>query len=351
VVGHELLKLGHDMMTKRPILVAVGGDSGTGKTTLASGLHRIFGSERITNICLDDYHKLDRVARKRARITALDPRANDLDLMADHVSRLRRGETIAKPTYDHSTGTFGPIETIAPREIVVIRGLFPLFTPELKAAFDVRIWLDPQEELKWSWKVKRDCAQRGYSVPEVIRQLMDRRDDQLEFIAPQQRHADLIVRFRAPAGYFLPGTSGDHDDAHLDVRIDLHEQLSGIDLDDLVTAGPDVPHPAIRLRRGVMDTASDGGQFMTLEVDGTISPHLARDLDQRIWAGMETHRHLRLSEIGDYLDGATTRRSEPLALTQLIIALQIARAGIEHATAPAAQPRRHEPLIASSAGP
>jgi phosphoribulokinase len=335
------------MTTKRPILIAVGGDSGTGKTTLVSGLYRIFGSERITNICLDDYHKLDRAARKQARVTALNPRANDLDLMLDHVSRLRRGETITKPTYNHSTGMFGPVETIAPREIVVIRGLFPLFTAELNAAFDVRIWLDPQEELKWSWKVKRDCAQRGYSVPEVIRQLMDRRDDQLAFIAPQQKNADLIVRFQAPAGYFLPGTSVGHG---LDVRIDLHERLSRLDLDDVLAAGSNVPRPAIRLRHGTVNTVSDGGRFTTLEIDGTISSRLAHDFDERIWAHMDTHRHLRPSEIGDYLDGTTPRRSEPLALTQLIVAYQVARAGIERGTPLAAQPRRREHRIASGAG-
>jgi phosphoribulokinase len=338
------------MTTKRPILVAVGGDSGTGKTTLVSGLYRIFGSERITNICLDDYHKLDRAARKRERVTALDPRANDLDLMADHVSRLRRGETIAKPTYDHSTGTFGPTETVSPREIVVIRGLLPLFTAELNAAFDVRIWLDPQEELKWSWKVKRDCAQRGYSVPEVIRQLMDRRDDQLAFNAPQQKNADLIVRFQAPAGYFLPGTSVDHDDAHLDVRIDLHDRLPALDLDDVLAAGSNIPTPAIRLQHGTADLVSNGGRFTTLEIDGTISPRLARDLDERIWAHMETHRHLRRSEIGDYLDGTTPRHSEPLALTQLIVAYQVAQAGIERGNPLVPQPGHREHLIASGIG-
>jgi phosphoribulokinase len=338
------------MDTERPILVAVGGDSGTGKTTLVAGLYRIFGADRITNICLDDYHRLDRAARKQARVTALDPRANDLDLMADHVNRLRRGETIVKPTYDHSTGTFGPTERLTPREIVVIRGLFPLFTPELNAAFDVRIWLDPQEELKWSWKVKRDCAHRGYSVPEVIRQLMDRRDDQQAFIAPQQANADLVVRFRAPAGYFLPGTSVDHDDAHLDVGIDLHERLPRLDLDDVLAMGSAVPEPPIRLQRDTENVASDGGIFTTLEIDGTVSPRLAQDLDERIWAHMETHRHLRPGEIGDYLDGTTPRHSEPLALTQLIVAYQVARAGIERGNPLDRLPRGREGLIASGAG-
>jgi hypothetical protein len=176
---------------------------------------------------------------------------------------------------------------------------------------------------------------------------MDRRDDQLAFIAPQQKNADLIVRFAAPAGYFLPGTSVDHDDAHLDVRIDLHERLPRLDLDDVLAAGSNLPTPAIRLQRGAADVASDGGRFTTLEIDGTIPTRLARDLDERIWAHMETHRHLRPSDIGEYVDGATPRHSEPLALTQLVVAYQVARAGLERGTPLAAPRQQGEPITAS----
>ena len=51
-------------MSRRPIMIAVGGDSGTGKTTLCRGLDKIFGADRIETICLDDYHSLDREQRK-----------------------------------------------------------------------------------------------------------------------------------------------------------------------------------------------------------------------------------------------------------------------------------------------
>jgi phosphoribulokinase len=338
------------MNPHRPILVAVGGDSGTGKTTLVSGLQRIFGPERITNICLDDYHKLDRAGRREARVTALDPRANDLELMRDHIRRLGRGESIIKPTYDHATGTFGAPEAVSPREIVVIRGLFPLFTDELREAFDLRIWLDPQEELKWSWKVRRDCAQRGYSVPEVIRQLMDRRDDQLAYIAPQRIHADMIVRFQAPPGYFLPGTSVEHDDAHLDVRLDLHQRLTRLGLDEVLAADSGGIPAAIRYRNSSDDGAAPGGgRFAILEIDGTVSPDHARRLDEQVWAHMETHRHLRPDEIGGFLDGTTSRRSDPLALTQLLVAYQVVRQGIERGALRAASSRRSTTTVSAAA--
>jgi phosphoribulokinase len=316
-------------------MVAVGGDSGTGKTTLVSGLYRMFGADRITNICLDDYHRLDRAARKQAGVTALNPAANNLALMAEHVEALRRGEAIRKPTYDHATGTFGPVERVSPRDIVVIRGLFPLYSPRLRAAFDVRVWLEPQEELKWSWKVKRDCAQRGYSVPEVIRQIVERRDDQLEHIVPQKTHADLLVEFHPPGRYFVPGTLAEHDDAHLNVRIHLGARLPRLDLDDvLAAAAAGGRDPAIRL---IESRGADSHGRAALEIDGTVRPEHARQLDERIWSHMETHRELRSVDIGSYLDGTTERHSDPLALTQLLVAYQVVRAGLVR---PAAATRR-----------
>lgn len=313
--------------SRRPIMVAVGGDSGTGKTTLVRGLYRIFGAERITNLCLDDYHKLDRVERKRLGVTALNPRANDIELMEQQVAALARGETISKPTYDHTTGTFGPREEVEPREIVVIRGLFPLLTRNLRRAFDLRLWLRPEEELKWAWKLKRDCAERGYSVPEVIRQIVDRRDDHQRYIVPQREHADLMVTFYAPAGYFRSGTGVDSD-AHLNVRLRLGPRLPRLDIDDVLAAAADSDPSPIRL-----EPLADAEGGSILEIDGTVSPSRALDLDERIWAHMATHRHLRPEEIGGYLEGTVERHSDPLALTQLLIAYQVVQAGLERGLA------------------
>ena len=41
---------------RRPVMVAVAGDSAAGKTTLTKGLARLLGPERITTMCVDDYH-------------------------------------------------------------------------------------------------------------------------------------------------------------------------------------------------------------------------------------------------------------------------------------------------------
>jgi len=82
---------------RRPIFVGIGGDSGAGKTTITSAFFGLFGAERITSICLDDYHSLDRRQRALVGLTALDPRANNFAVMEEQVWGLKRGEAIQKP--------------------------------------------------------------------------------------------------------------------------------------------------------------------------------------------------------------------------------------------------------------
>jgi phosphoribulokinase len=183
-----------------PIMVAVGGDSGSGKSTLCSGLEAIFGADRMVEVCLDDYHTLDRAQRKALGVTALDPRANDFAAMEEDLRRLARGSAVSKPVYDHADGTFSEPETIEPREIVIVQGLFPLYTPALRALFDITIWLDPRPELKAAWKVRRDTARRGYSEAEVRAEIAARRPDFDAHVAPQATWADLVVRVAHPDG-------------------------------------------------------------------------------------------------------------------------------------------------------
>jgi phosphoribulokinase len=150
-----------DRGARPPAMIAVCGDSGTGKTTLTSGIVKLLGEDRVTNLCADDYHCLDRKQRKALGITALDPRANNLDLMAEHVRLLRHREQVLKPIYDHTDGTIKGPEAVAPGDVVFIQGLHPLFTPALRGLFDLKIYLDPHPQLKRAWKIKRDVAKRG----------------------------------------------------------------------------------------------------------------------------------------------------------------------------------------------
>jgi phosphoribulokinase len=172
-----MLDVREDPFDGRPILVAIGGDSGSGKSTLAAGFYRIFGDARITTVCLDDYHGLDRRQRTMVGITALDPRANDFAAMEEQLLALKRGRTIRKPVYDHRDGTFGQPEEVTAGDVVIVQGLHPFLVPGIRALFDLKVWLDPETELKHRWKIQRDVAKRGYTEEQVRSEIAGRERD------------------------------------------------------------------------------------------------------------------------------------------------------------------------------
>src|SRR5215218_9033257 len=112
----------------RPIMLAIAGDSGTGKTTITAGLVEALGKERITSVGADDYHRYDREERKSLPFTPLHPKCNYIDIMEQHLRHLSMGEPILKPVYNHDTGELERPEYLEPREFVIVEGLLPLHT-------------------------------------------------------------------------------------------------------------------------------------------------------------------------------------------------------------------------------
>src|SRR6202011_4265562 len=189
----------------RPVILGVVGDSASGKTTISRGLVRILGEEHVAHICTDDYHRYDRRQRAEHGITPLHPDCNYLDIISQHLIHLRDGEAILKPVYRHNDGTFGPPVYVVPERFTLIEGLLGYYLPEMCDVYDVRVFLNPPEELRRRWKVRRDCSRRGYTTDQVLAELDRRESDSAAYIRPQWRYADMLVSFTPPEG----GDGGD----------------------------------------------------------------------------------------------------------------------------------------------
>jgi phosphoribulokinase len=184
-------------MTNKPdrvVLIGVAGDSGCGKSTFLRRLEDLFGKEFITVICLDDYHSLDRKQRKEVGVTALNPKANNFDLMYEQIKALKSGETINKPIYNHETGMIDPPELIEPNHIVVVEGLHPLYDARVRELLDFSVYLDISDEVKIAWKIQRDMAERGHTYEDVLAAINSRRPDFAAYIDPQKEFADVVIR-------------------------------------------------------------------------------------------------------------------------------------------------------------
>lgn len=179
---------------ERVVLIGVAGDSGCGKSTFLRRLIDLFGEEFMTVICLDDYHCLDRKQRKETGITALDPRANNFDLMYEQIKALKEGQTINKPIYNHETGMIDPPEIVEPNHIVVVEGLHPLYDERVRSLLDFSVYFDISDEVKIAWKIQRDMAERGHRYEDVLAAINSRKPDFDKYIEPQREFADVVLQ-------------------------------------------------------------------------------------------------------------------------------------------------------------
>ena len=207
---------------RRVTIVGIAGDSGAGKSTYVAHLRELLGKDRVTVITCDDYHSLDRAERNKIGVTALHPwKANNLGLLVEHVWQLKQGRPIIKPTYDHTTGTFGEPEEVHPKDVVLIEGLHILYLEKLREACDLNIYFDTDISLRVKWKVRRDAEQRGYTEEEVLAEIERRKPDVEKYIEPQKAWADLII-------HYLPDDETEPTDRVPEpIRVRIAERLRG----------------------------------------------------------------------------------------------------------------------------
>ena len=295
---------------RRPIMLAIAGDSGTGKTTLTAGLVEALGRDRITSVAADDYHRYDREERKGLPFTPLNPKCNYMDIMDQHFYHLSMGQPILKPIYDHDTGELSRPEYVVPSEFVIVEGLLPLSTKKSRASFDITVYLDPPEDIRIAWKLRRDTKKRGYTEEQVRKELEKREPESAEFIRPQRAAADIVVRF-SPIEE-RGETPDDPLSAYLLLRPTIsHPDLTTI-LDEDVKEGMH-----LKLRRD-----EDGKPVDSVHIHSYASREDTKKVEQAIWN--ELGVDVPVPESLGRIDSDT--RDEPLALTQLILLYHLIQA-------------------------
>jgi phosphoribulokinase len=180
----------------RVFVFGIAGDSGSGKTTISRGIKRILGEEMVCSFSMDDYHSLDRRQRKERNITPLHPDANHLELLADHLELLRRGQGIDKPVYDHSSGEISGTVPFGPAPVIIVEGLHPFFTERLRCLIDFKIFVDPSRSVKRLWKVRRDVGERGYQPAQVMAEILEREPDYKLYVDIQKIYAEIVVKIQ-----------------------------------------------------------------------------------------------------------------------------------------------------------
>lgn len=179
-------------------LIGIAGGTGAGKTALVRGLTDRFGG---CVIDLDSYY-LDRSAlppHDRSRINYDEPAAIDATLLVEHLVLLARGEAVDKPLYSFKEHARVGVEVVSPARLVIVEGLFTLWWEPLRSLLEVKVFVDAPPDVRLIRRIRRDVAERGRVVEQVLQQYIDTvRPMHERYVEPTRAHADVVVANDGP---------------------------------------------------------------------------------------------------------------------------------------------------------
>jgi uridine kinase len=181
----------------KPFIIGIAGGTGSGKTTIAQ---RIAGAVAAADVALiehDSYYRdLSHLSAEQRQLVNFDhPDALDTELLVEHLGALRAGLAVDIPCYDFGTHTRrAGAEALAPKPLVLVEGILVLADARLRAAFDLKIYVDTDADIRILRRLQRDIEERGRSFDSVREQYHATvRPMHLMFVEPSKRWADVIV--------------------------------------------------------------------------------------------------------------------------------------------------------------
>ncbi|HEX2958430.1 MAG TPA: dihydrodipicolinate synthase family protein [Chitinispirillaceae bacterium] len=147
-----------------PVLIAIGGPGGTGKTTFAHRLKEILKNSAV--LSLDNY-KTSRQHRNQRNIFGPHPEANMIHLIIEHLTSLKSGQSVSVPIYDRTTGDTGSYNEFTPEKYIIVEGEVSTY-PEFHHLFDLSIFIDADLKTQLTTRVRRDIEQYGFSYEKAV---------------------------------------------------------------------------------------------------------------------------------------------------------------------------------------
>ena len=184
-------------MDSRPLIIGICGGTGSGKPTITSRIIEALSEKNVIVLEQDNYYKgfPELPLAERVKVNFDHPDSMDTPLLAEHVRRLREGQSIERPRYDFAN--FRRVDEtvrIGPRSAIIIEGILIFENKALRDLMDVKIFVDTDADLRFIRRLERDIRERGRTMEMVVQQYMATvRPMHLEFVEPSKRYADVII--------------------------------------------------------------------------------------------------------------------------------------------------------------
>lgn len=184
-------------------IIAIAGASASGKTLFADTIYQELVKENapgeggIAFISEDSYYRdqSHMALDERVKTNYDHPDAFEHQLMVDHLNALKNGQAIDLPVYSYTEHTrTDKVRHIKPARIILVEGIMLLTNPQLRALFDMQVFMDTPLDICLIRRISRDMQERGRTFESIVNQYEKTvRPMYFEFIERCRQMADIVV--------------------------------------------------------------------------------------------------------------------------------------------------------------
>jgi uridine kinase len=183
----------------KPVMIGIAGGSGSGKSTIARKIQERCSDVTVLMFQLDHYYKdlahLEPIERDRVNFD--HPESLEMVLLERHIAELAAGRAIDRPTYEFASHTrSSKIARLEPAEVVIVDGIFSLYSPEIRKHLTFSVYVDVSDDVRFIRRLRRDVDERGRTNEGVIKQyLATVKPMHDQFVQPTKLQSDLVVQW------------------------------------------------------------------------------------------------------------------------------------------------------------
>ena len=181
----------------KPIIIGMAGGTGSGKTYTVNKLLNSYPKNYIINIEQDSYYKdlSDIDYKERTRKNFDHPESIDIDLFQEDLKQLSAGFDITIPIYDFFNHIrVNECKVVPNAKIIIVEGIFALYYPQLRKLYDIKIFIEAPEKVRFKRRLNRDVKERGRTIQSIKKQYTKTVLPMYKkFIEPSKKYADLII--------------------------------------------------------------------------------------------------------------------------------------------------------------
>ncbi len=178
-------------------IIGMAGGSGSGKTSILKALVSKLPNQKVAVISQDNYYfpRDAQLADEKGEINFDLPTAIDIQNLEEDLAELVSGRAISRKEYGFNNAA-APVQDIhiEPAPIIIIEGLFIYYFETLARHFDIKVYIDAEDDTMLDRRIKRDLRERGYPESDVrYRWEHHVRPCYEVYLLPYRENCDLII--------------------------------------------------------------------------------------------------------------------------------------------------------------